>query len=51
MSSTILSDQKSKRLFSTESYLRSTIQNLICAKPEIHGTTLITYIVPGKMDL
>ena len=28
-----------------------TVRNLAHAKPQIRGTTLITYIVPGGMDV
>lgn len=31
--------------------LKQTVQNLLSAKPEIRGTTLITYIVPGTLDM
>jgi hypothetical protein len=32
-------------------HVQKTIKNLIHAKPTVHGTTLITYIIPGGMDL
>lgn len=31
--------------------LEVTLHNLVSVKPEVRGTTLITYIVPGSMDL
>lgn len=29
----------------------TTLRNLVHAQPEIKGTTLITYMVPGSIDL
>ncbi len=31
--------------------MEKTLTNLQYAKPVIRGTTLITYVVPGSMDL
>jgi peptide subunit release factor 1 (eRF1) len=34
-----------------QSEIEATLRNLVFAQPEIKGTTLITYIVPGSIDL
>ncbi len=34
-----------------QSQIEPTLHNLVFAQPEIKGTTLITYIVPGSIDI
>lgn len=35
----------------TSQSIRMTLKNLNQRKPEVKGTTLITYIVPGSMNM